>query len=152
MVLVGKVARYIEQYNPIAVNIDCTNSYAIYDRLRELGHKCCNAIHFSHKATEDRLYLNKRVEMWCNLKDWMKEDVSIPDDEEIHLDFMCVPDYKETSDSKIRLESKQKIKETYGISPDLGDAAALTFAVPISSAARRTVQNKASGLSMRGVR
>lgn len=152
MIMVGKIAKFIDQYNPVAVNIDCTNSFAIYDRLRELRYNVCHGIHFSRRASEERLYRNKRVEMWCNLRDWMKGDVSIPDDDEIHVDFTCVPDYKETSDGLIKLESKENIKKVYGLSPDLGDAAALTFAVPVSSTATRTVTNKSSGLSMRGVR
>ena len=133
MILVGKIAKFIDDYGPVAANIDCTDSYAIYDRLKELGYGgIVHAIHFGSRAIEDRLYLNKRVEMWCNLRDWIHgEDVSIPDDDEIHIDFSCVPDYKETSDQKIRLISKQKIKELFGLSPDLGDAAALTFAVRV---------------------
>lgn len=143
MQFVGKIAAYIEKYNPVAVNIDCTNSYAIYDRLKELGYNTVNAIHFGSRASEDRLYMNKRVEMWCNLRDWIAEDgTKIPNDDEIHADFMAVPDYKETSDGRIRLESKEKIKQEFGMSPDLGDAAALTFAVPIASvmAERRVIR------------
>lgn len=144
---VGRVAKYIERYNPAAVNIDCTNSYAIYDRLRELGHQCVYGIHFASRASEDRLYMNKRAEMWCNLRDWMAAEVKIPNDDEIHTDFMAVPDYKETSDGKIRLVSKEKIKEVFGKSPDLGDAAALTFATPISvHATGMTVKNASSGV------
>ncbi len=130
---VARIARYIEEYKPASVNIDCTNSYAIYDRLRELGYKCVRAVHFASKASEDRLYRNKRTEMWCNLRDWLDEDVCIPDDDEIHADFLAVPDYRETSDGLITLVSKDKIKEEFGMSPDLGDAAALTFAYPVSS-------------------
>jgi len=141
---VAKIASYIDKYDPIAVNIDCTNSYAIYDRLKELGYNQCNGIHFANAASDNRVYANKRVEMWCNLADWIDEDVSIPDDDEIHADFMAVPDYKETSDSKIRLISKEKIKEEFGKSPDLGDAAALTFAVPISRNAGRARVRKAN--------
>lgn len=148
MQFVGKIATYIEKYKPIAVNIDCTNSYAIYDRLKELGHNVVHAIHFASKASEDRLYMNKRVEMWCNLRDWVAEDgTSIPDDDEIHADFMAVPDYKETSDGRIRLDSKENIKKVFGMSPDLGDAAALTFAVPVAAAAmQKRVIRKGAGL------
>lgn len=139
MRLVGIIAKYIDEYHPIACNIDCTNSYAIYDRLVELGYgKIARAIHFSSKAIENRLYLNKRVEMWCNLRDWIHGgDVDIPDDDELHVDLTCVPDYKETSDSKIKLVSKDIIKQEFGLSPDLGDACALTFAVRVSANAAK---------------
>lgn len=133
MILVGIIAKYIDEYNPVACNIDCTNSYAIYDRLKELGYRgVVHGIHFGGGAIEKDLYLNKRVEMWCNLRDWIHGgDVDIPDDDEFHVDLTSVPDYRETSDTKIRLVSKDKIREVMGLSPDLGDAAALTFAVRI---------------------
>lgn len=147
MVLVGQVAKYIDKYDPIACNIDCTNSYAIYDRLKELGYQCANGIHFSHRATEHELYLNKRVEMWCNLRDWIEGgDVDIPDDDEFHIDLTSVPDYLGGSDTKIRLVSKDKIKEVCGLSPDLGDGAALTFAVPISERAKQVKKANNGGL------
>ena len=147
MVLVGKIAEYIGKYDPIACNIDCTNSYAIYDRLKELGYGCANGIHFSHKAIEHELYLNKRVEMWCNLRDWIEGgDVDIPDNDEFHIDLTSVPDYLGGSDTKIRLVSKDKIKEVCGLSPDLGDAAALTFAVPINERAKQVKKANGGGL------
>lgn len=151
MNLVGVIAGYISEMNPIAVNIDCTNSYAIYDRLVELGFgSIVHAIHFGGKAIEDRLYLNKRVEMWCNLRDWIHgEDVDISDSDEFHIDLTCVPDYQETSDGKIKLVSKQKIREVVGLSPDLGDAAALTFAVRVYSKARAIKKAPGGGLTKR---
>lgn len=144
---VARIARYIEEHKPASVNIDCTNSYAIYDRLKELGHKEARAVHFSSKASEDRLYRNKRTEMWCKLRDWFDDEVCMPDDDEIHADFLAVPDYKETSDGLISLVSKDKIKEEFGMSPDLGDAAALTFAFPVSSQlTRANIKNANTGL------
>lgn len=144
---VSVIAKYIDKYNPAVVNIDCTNSYAIYDRLKEMRYNQVRAIHFGSKATEERLYMNKRAEMWCQLRDWLDDDVKIPDDDEIHADFLAVPDYRETSDGKIRLESKEKIKEEFGQSPDLGDAAALTFATAVNSnITRSNIQNTNKGL------
>ena len=147
MRLAGILGGFIEKYDPIAVNIDCTNSWGTHDRLKEQGFNCINGIHFASKATENRLYRNKRVEMWCNLRDWMEEEVQIPDSDEFHTDLVSVPDYKETSDGLIKLESKDKIKVISGLSPDLGDAAALTFAVPIGNRTRQLQKAEGGGLS-----
>lgn len=40
-------------------------------------------------------------------------------------------EYKFTRDGKIILESKEKLKERTGKSPDLADSAVLTFARPV---------------------
>lgn len=131
MRLAGIIAKFIDKYNPVAVNIDCTNSHGTYDRLKELRYRDIHAVHFGSGAIDNEIYLNRRVEMWCLLRDWLRDDVCIPDDDEIATDFLCVPDYNESSDGKIRLISKDKIRQESGLSPDLGDSAALTFATPI---------------------
>ena len=143
-----KVAEMISRYKPLVVNIDCTNSWAIHDYLKRKGFDNIRGVHFGEKATDRKTYANKRAEMWCMLRDWFKEDgVVIPDDDEFHTDLVSVPDYDET-DGKIRLMRKEKIKEVSGMSPDIGDAAALTFAVRISGK-KREIENKGSGLLTR---
>lgn len=145
MRLANILAGFIDKYEPITVNIDCTNSWGAHDRLREKGYNNIRGVHFGSKATDDSLYANIRAEMWCLLRDWFNEDVKIPDDDEFHTDLTSVPDYEET-DGKIRLIKKEKIKQELGFSPDIGDAAALTFAVRISSAQKK-IENKAQGLT-----
>jgi hypothetical protein len=61
---------------------------------------------------------------------WMKEDVKIEDNEELHSDLIA-PQYTFDSQGRLKLESKDEIKKRYLKSPDLGDALALTFAYPI---------------------
>jgi hypothetical protein len=140
-----KVAMFIDKYDPYCVNIDCTNSWAIHDYLKRKGYSNVFGFHFGQQATDDSLYANKRAEMWCLLRDWLDlDDVVIPDDDELHADLMCVPEYDET-DGKIRLIAKEKIKKEMGFSPDIGDACALTFATRISQGARN-LQNKTTGL------
>lgn len=132
--LADKVISFIEKYDPAIVNIDATNSWAIHDYIRQKGYgNKIRGYHFGEQATDHLTYANKRAEIWCNLRDWMKEDdVCVPDDDELHADLTCVPDYDET-DGKIRLAKKEDIKKEMGFSPDIGDAMALTFATKISS-------------------
>lgn len=144
MRLANILAGFIDKYEPITVNVDCTNSWGAVDRLKEKGYRNVKGIHFGSKATDDSLYANIRAEMWCLLRDWFNEDVKVPDDDELHTDLTSIPEYEET-DGKIRLVKKEKIKQELGFSPDIGDAAALTFAVRISQSFKE-IKNKSQGL------
>ncbi len=147
MRLAGIITNFIETYDPAAVNIDVTNSHGVHDRLVELGYGgICNGIHFSSKADDNTLYRNKRTEMWCNLaKFFDMEGICIPDDDEFATDLLSVPDYRETSDGLISLVSKDKIREESGLSPDIGDAAALTFAVKVRTRSFKPVRKANAG-------
>jgi len=143
MEFVGKLAVLIKNHKPNQVFIDLgEGGRAIVDRLVELGFsRYVTGIHFGSKPSDPVQYLNKRAEMWCEMRDWIKEgDCSIPDDDEIQADLTCVPMYKITSSSRIQLVSKDKIKQDYGKSPDIGDAMALTFAMPVISDVAMTVE------------
>lgn len=145
MRLVGIVANLIEKHNVEQCNIDTAYGWGTIDRLHERGFKMVHGVHFGEKATEDDVYRNKRAEMWCSLANWLeKEDVNIPDSDELHADLASVPDIKYTSDGTIRLESKENIKKEYGKSPDIGDAAALTFAYPLNQKSKANKVMKAS--------
>lgn len=139
-----QIANFIQQEQPAAVNIDCTNSWAIHDYLKRKGFQNIYGYHFGGKANKENLYANKRAEIWCELRDWMKQDdACIPDSDDLHADLACVPEYDET-DGKIRLAKKEEIKKEYGFSPDIGDAAALTFATIIRDGVSVGVKAKPS--------
>jgi hypothetical protein len=133
MRLAGIVSKHIEKYKPVKCFIDVGLGYGTIDRLRERGFKkIVEGVHFGSGAMEDNLYMNKRVEMWFNLRDWLEQQgINIPDDNELHVDLSCIPRGIETSSGKWRLVPKDKIREISGISPDIGDALALTFAFPV---------------------
>lgn len=133
MELVAKIASIIDRYNPVKCFMDTGNGYAVVDRLVELGYDdVVIGISFNDGPIEDQKYLNKRVEMWDTLADWIKTGgVRLPDDDVLHKELTCVPDKKKTSSGLYKLESKEKIIEDTKIRPDLADALALTFAMPI---------------------
>lgn len=138
MKLVGILINLIDKHEPAMVNIDVGLGYGTIDRLRELSYRNINGIHFGERAIESDIYRNKRAEMWCKLAEWLEQpDVNIPDDDALHADLMSVPEIQHTSDGTIRLVSKEKIREQYGKSPDIGDAVALTFAFPVRRIAER---------------
>lgn len=143
MVIVGKVARLIKLHSPAAVNVDVGGLGAgVVDRLRELGYREVNAVNFGSNPvgvgpTGDELYENRRAEMWDAMRDWFDDPsgVQIPDDDALHGDI-CAPVWgsgatRHKSNNELVIEPKDKIRERLGSSPDLGDALALTFAVPV---------------------
>lgn len=133
MELVAKLASLIDLYNPVKCFIDTGNGYAVVDRLLELGYDdVVIGISFNDGAMEDQKYLNKRVEMWDTLAEWINGGgVRIPDDDVIHKELTCVPAKKKTSSGLHKLEPKEKIIEDTKVRPDIGDAIALTFAMPV---------------------
>ena len=128
MALADKVAAYIERWEPDAVFIDAGNGARVIDRLRQLHHDVIE-VHFSGQPAHAR-YLNKRAEMWFEMRDWLMAGGAIPDITDLKQD-LAAPTYKFTPADKIQLEAKDDIKARGLPSPDLGDALALTFAHPV---------------------
>ncbi len=128
MALADRVAAEIERFQPDAVFIDAGNGAGVIDRLRQL-HYDVTEISFAGAPSHPR-YLNKRAEMWFDLRDWLHAGGAIPDEQELRED-LAAPTYYFTANEKIQLESKDDIKSRIKKSPDLGDALALTFAYPV---------------------
>lgn len=139
----NQIARLIDRIRPDAVNIDVGGVGAgVHDILRDQGYgTILNAVNFGSRPigrgpTGEDLYFNRRAEMWDELRQWLETEggVQIPDDEGLHADLTS-PEWgpgatRYSTSNELVLEDKAKIKERLGSSPDLGDAAALTFAVP----------------------
>lgn len=140
------VAQLIRDWNPKAVNIDVTGVGAgVYDNLLSWGHgHCINAVNFASKSSIKNpdgspKYANKRAEMYGEMLDWFNQEmpVQIPDDDTLQQDI-CSPEWGNgktayTTNGSLQLESKENIQKRLKRSPDLGDAAALTFAIPIEN-------------------
>ena len=77
--------------------------------------------------------------MYDLMRDWFQGElpVQIPDDDGLHADLTAAElgpgATRWNANNELILEEKAKIRERLGASPDLGDAAALTFAVPFAS-------------------
>jgi hypothetical protein len=145
MRLVGLVSSMINKVSPDKVFIDVASAYGAIDRLKELGFgRIVQGVHNSESPMNPELYVNKRAETAFALRDWFDEDVSIPDDDDIMLDILAIPMYKESSNGKFQLESKANIKKSFGKSPDIFDAFCLTFAYPVRNNSP-TLQNTYQG-------
>lgn len=129
MEVVGRIVQIINSSKPEKVFIDVGGIGAgICDRLKELGYgRVVTAVNFGQKADDPERYLNKRAEMWDRMKEWIKsQPVKIEDSDEMHADLQA-PHYTFDSAGRLKIEPKEKIKERYMKSPDLGDALCLTF-------------------------
>lgn len=121
-----------EMYGVDQTFIDGTGGFGtgVHDVLTTRGQAyACQLIHFSESASEAHKFLNKRTEMWNNVKKWLQGACSLPAGEDWGRD-LCAPQYRFDGD-KMRLEPKAEIKKRIGRSPDIGDALALTFAYPV---------------------
>lgn len=143
MTLADKVAQEIERWQPDAVFIDAGNGAGVIDRLRQLHHDVIE-VHFSGSPSQHR-YLNKRAEMWFEMRDWLRAGGAIPDLVDLKQD-LAAPTYRFTPADKIQLESKDDIKARGLPSPDLGDALALTFAFPVYRDHSAVARARAMGL------
>ena len=140
----SQIAQIINRIRPDMVNIDVGgNGAGVYDILNDMGYgRILNAVNFGSRPigtgpTGDRLYSNRRAEMYDAMALWFQGEsgpVQIPDDDALQSDI-CGPEWgagatRYNSGNALVLEDKDRIKSRLGASPDLGDAAALTFAVP----------------------
>lgn len=130
MNLAGRVAEYINRWQPDAVFIDAGAGSGVIDRLRQLGYDVVE-VNFGGKANNAR-YTNKRTEMWSLLADAVRAGLAIPNDNSLKLE-LATPTYKFDSANRIKLESKDDIRKRLpeAGSPDLADALALTYAMPV---------------------
>ena len=135
MRLAGIIGNYIDQRNVKKCFIDYGQGYGTIDRLRELGYdREVTGVYFNQEPMNPDLYRNKRTEMAFLLRDWLLEGgVNIPDSDEFEVDLMSIPDADVDSRGLYFLAPKDKIRETTGRSPDLFDAACLTFAAPVKA-------------------
>ncbi|MEI8127993.1 MAG: hypothetical protein WCG95_00115 [bacterium] len=137
--LAGIIARLINTLNPAKVFIDYGHGIGTYDILVSNGlGKYIEVVQFGSGAYDSAKYINKRAEMFDNVRDWFMQEggVFIKDQEHIEefvRDISLIPDLKiSDSTGKFGLEKKDKIvKGTEISSTDFADSFALTFASAI---------------------
>ncbi len=132
MDLAARVANLIEEHNPDAVFCDAGAGSGVIDRLRQLSYDVIE-IPFGGKATKPEQYINRRTEMWWLMKQWIEEGGAIPNDTALKQE-LATPIYWYDNVGRRVLESKDQIKKRLqgAGSPDLADALALTFALPVA--------------------
>lgn len=143
MFVVGQVSSAIEKHKPDAVFIDSgTFGIGVVDRLLQLGYSVFG-VDFGAKPVTHVKYANRRSEMWFRMAEWIKDPVApgaLPDLPELKAE-LTAPTYTFDKHDKILLEPKKDVKKRLGLSPDIADAVALTFAQPVASGATRESQD-----------
>lgn len=130
----GLVIEAIDRENPEACVIDGDGiGGAVFDYVKARGYDRKTLLvefHGGAAPFDPHKYLNKRAEVWGDMRDWL-EGASIPDDPEIDTD-LTGPDYGyHPTKQCIVLESKDEMKARGVASPDIGDMFAMTFGVKV---------------------
>lgn len=129
MELADRVAAQILEMRPDAVFIDAGQGQGVIDRLRHMGHRVTE-VPFGGRALHDRRFANRRAEMWYAVREWLRAGGRLVRNEAL-LAELTAPAYSFDEAGRIRLESKDGIRERLRRSTDLADALALTFAAPV---------------------
>ena len=126
----------INEYRPACVCIDQGQGTGVIDLARELtrtGETVIVEVPFGSRATRPERFFNRRAEMWTSIRDWLRAGGRLPPGEALRAE-LTAPTYDYDAAGRIRLESKELVKERLRRSTDLADALALTFAVPAGPA------------------
>ena len=124
---VAKVVSYMQQYGIEGYNIgidDVGVGHGVTDRLKEKG-IYVNAVKEGASAIENDKYINLRAENYWLLGQWIKSGGKIiKNDDFFQIDKI---NYKEDSSSRLKIEPKAELAKRGIPSPDVADAATLTF-------------------------
>lgn len=123
-VIGGHLARLEDEHLFDAVFIDQAYGTGLYSYGKGIGRKW-QLVSFA-EASSDDYYENKRMEMYAELKAWLKEGGSIQN-EQLAIELSW-PEAFINRRGKLQLESKEEMKKRGLPSPNHADSLALTFA------------------------
>jgi hypothetical protein len=146
MAVAGEIVKEAQRLTPLGLQkivIDTTGLGAgLYDRLKEQLGALVEGVNFGARALDTRHYANRRAEMWDLMRQWLDDPagVQVPDTDDMQGDLCAIirgqGATRFNSSGQLILEDKDHIRSRVSFSPDLGDAAALTFAIDFSSLTR----------------
>lgn len=124
------VARRSAPLDPDAIFVDQTGVGAgVVDQLKRTAFPV-TGVSFAQRPLEPDRFVNRRAEMWWRLKEWLEQGPVLEASGDLRDDLVA-PEYLMTSAGKVQLEAKESMRGRGLASPDLGDALALTFAMPV---------------------
>jgi len=112
--------------------------YSKVVKLVNFGGRPQTGVRMMRDGTKRPGPVDRRAEMWMRSKDWLEQPAGadIPDSDTLQSDA-CAPAYTyQTTDQKLRLESKEQMRARGVKSPDEWDAVVLTFAEPVRESIR----------------
>jgi len=134
-----------DEHQADAVFIDAGYGTGIYSAGQMLG-RDWTLVWFGSKSGDPGC-LNKRAEMWNEMKKWIKAGGAIPADPVLHADLIG-PETVPRPDGVIQLESKEDMKARGVPSPNRADALALSFAFPVTHRIRLKAHQARQGNPM----
>lgn len=133
---------------PDAVIVDTIGVGAgVYDKLLQMGVRGMVEANVSMKAEEQKVYQNKRAEMYFNLKKFVVNGGKLPNDKELKEELLAIRYFFNQTSGKIQLISKDDLKELLGRSPDKSDSVALHFFRRVRPMSMRNSNNGRQGSS-----
>lgn len=133
---IAKVCTVVQEHKPDAVFVDSTGvGGPVADQLRRLmpGVVIID-VNFA-SASPDGHHCNMRTHIWWNMRESLRAGLAIENDPSLETE-LTAPEYGHNARDQLALEKKSEIKKRLGISPDDGDALALTFTMPVMKATK----------------
>jgi hypothetical protein len=130
--LAARIAAAIREIDADACFIDGTGGWAlgVIPALQNLGY-IINPVSFSSSALKDDQYANRRAEMHAELARWTRLPTSIlPKGQRLAADLTATR-FKHDARGRVQLEPKSEVRKRLGRSPDIADALAVSFAIPV---------------------
>lgn len=138
MQIAALVLRIIKNEKPLKVFIDVGGlGVGVVDRLLEMPEAVgvVVPVNFGESALDPEHYKNRRAEMHWTMKEWLEDagGANIPDEDDLQADLLASVISPTDSQQRRQLMSKVWMKSKGIRSPNLADALALTFAIPVAS-------------------
>lgn len=136
------IGSLIITHSPDAVFIDNGGlGGPVIDFVKRLGHSVIPVDFGATPGTapSGQVVLNKRAEMYVQLRDWLRTAGAIEDSDDLETQLLSI-DYtikEKLTNTPLQLMSKEDMRRLSKPSPDIADAYALTFAYPASKRAWR---------------
>jgi hypothetical protein len=132
--LAWELIALINEHTPDATFLEEVGiGVGVMDTLKANGYEVQGIIP-QKASSRPREHANKRMEMWAEVKDWLKNGgcplVDGEWDDELFYD-LTAPEYGFDGQGRMQLERKKDMKARGLPSPDTGDALALGFAWPV---------------------
>lgn len=114
-------------FDAVVIDMGGDNSGGVFDALKTSGLNVIGVYSASTKVPDPRMF-NMRAWMNWHAAEWVKSGGQLPLDQALCREAMAAfYDYK---NGKLIVEEKKNVKSRLGSSPDLWDAACLTFWAP----------------------
>lgn len=138
---IARVCQAIKDNQPDAVFVDSTGvGGPVADQIRRLNPQIIVIdVNFA-SAAPDNHYANMRSYIWWQMREGFRAGLAVESSPDLEAE-LTAPEYAHNQRDQLMLEKKDDIKKRLGISPDDGDALALTFTQHIHRIQRDALGN-----------